>query len=161
MDTPYFDLYFHLYRISPGQNENQWSDQNSIARYINDASGNLVSFCAASFNRSSGPPKRPVYNSEIADTINADGFEFSRKEVFYSAKACAVAAIAFFLIVFYGTPKWLKAALLLWIILITFNRIYIGAYYPSALFVSVILGAGIGLYAYRYYHYLKKSVFII
>ncbi|HCN83876.1 MAG TPA: hypothetical protein DIT07_09695 [Sphingobacteriaceae bacterium] len=105
--------------------------------------------------------ERPVYNSEISKTINLENFDFERKEVFYSAKACAVASIAFFLIVFHGIPKWLKVALFLWVLLIAFNRIYIGAYYPSALFASITLGAGIGLYAYRYYYYLKNSVFII
>lgn len=105
--------------------------------------------------------ERPVYNSEISETINLENFEFARKEVFYSAKACAVASIAFFLIVFQGIPKWLKFALFQWIVLIAFNRIYIGAYYPSALLASIILGAGIGLYTYRYYDYLKNSVFII
>ena len=105
--------------------------------------------------------QRPAYNSEFSHISAFDQFEFTRKEVFFAARACAVAALSFFFIAYYETPKWLKVFLFLWILLVAFNRIYIGAFYPSSVLMSIFLGAGIGLYSYRYYYYLKNSVLVI
>jgi undecaprenyl-diphosphatase len=105
--------------------------------------------------------ERPFYDSELSTLFNVGDVDFGKREVFYAPKTCAVAAISFFLIVFYHTPKWIKGALIAWVLLIIYNRIYTGAYYPSGVFVSVILGVCIGLFARRYYTYLKESVFVI
>jgi len=102
--------------------------------------------------------ERPVYDADILQSVNLS-FTYPEKVAdFYSAKACAVAAIAFFFISFYETPKWLKITLLLWTILISYNRIYIGAQYPFNIFISNLLGIGIGLFASRCSQFVKTSV---
>lgn len=105
--------------------------------------------------------QRPIYNSEIATSVNLGNFTFSTRAVIFSSQVCATAAIAAFLIVLSDTARWLKTVLVVWALLLCYNRIYIGAQYPSTLLISICLGAGVGLLAYRYYYYLKDSLLAI
>lgn len=104
---------------------------------------------------------RPAFNPDIAGSVEFREFSFPSRVVIFSSQICTVAAIAAFLMIFSDTSRWLKAVLIVWILLLCYNRIYIGAQYPSTLLLSVSLGAVIGLLAYRYYYYLKNSFFAI
>ena len=102
--------------------------------------------------------ERPVYDVHILQYVNLSSFNYLNKVGFYAPKTCAVAAIAYFFISLSEPPKWLKITLLLWLILISYNRIYIGAHYPLNLLISVLVGIVIGLFAYRCSQFLKTSV---
>ena len=105
--------------------------------------------------------ERPFYNPEMLQIFDFTHFYYEEKVGFYSSKACAVTAIATFFIAFRNTAKWLKIVLLVWAVLLSFNRIYIGAHYPFNILISDLLGVGIGLLTYYYYQYLNKHVMII
>lgn len=105
--------------------------------------------------------ERPLYDAEILKLFEFGDFNYPQKVGFYSSKACAVTAIATFFVCFKNTKTWLKAVLIFWAVLISYNRIYIGAHYPFNVIVSDLLGVGIGLLTYYYYQYLNKHVMII
>ncbi len=104
---------------------------------------------------------RPVYDEKLMNQLNVGTFSYLTRFDFFAAKACAVLAISVFLIAVAEVPKWLKGCLLFWAVLISYNRIYIGAYYPSNVLLSDLIGVFLGLIAYRYYQYLCKYVLVI
>ena len=104
---------------------------------------------------------RPAFNPDITGSVSFRNFVFPNRVVIISSQICTAAAIAAFLIIFSNTFRWLKSILILWILLLCYNRIYIGAQYPSTLLLSISLGAVVGILAYRYYSYLKNSVLAI
>lgn len=95
--------------------------------------------------------ERPLYNHDISQTGYFDAFSFREQGAFYASKVCAVMAISFFLISLYETPYWLKVSLIMWVLFISYNRIYTGAHYPFNVLVSECIGIGIGLLTFRYY----------
>jgi undecaprenyl-diphosphatase len=104
---------------------------------------------------------RPAYDPDIISSVDFGDFKFQKRSVIFSSQVCTSAAISFFLMLFTDTPKPMKIALIVWALVISYNRIYIGAQYPSTILLSVALGGSIGWLAYRYYRHLNKSVLII
>jgi len=105
--------------------------------------------------------ERPLHDPQILGLIVFKNFYLEDVTGFYSAKICAFAAIAVFFISFKAAKIWLKILLIFWIIFISYNRIYIGAYFPFNILISLLLGVGIGMLTYYYYHYLNKHVMVI
>jgi undecaprenyl-diphosphatase len=78
---------------------------------------------------------------------------------FVSSHAANHFAIASFMIgILQRRPKWSIAVLLLWAMLISYSRVYLGVHYPGDVIVGGIYGIGIGVLAYQGFLFLHERV---
>lgn len=104
----------------------------------------------------------PCYNPEISSIIHLVGNACDDKYAFFTYRACtAFATSTFLFFIFFRELKWLKYLLLVWVILISYNRIYSGAHYPINVLVGDVLGALLGLLSYYFYDYIKNKLLAI
>ncbi|MBL7899435.1 MAG: phosphatase PAP2 family protein [Crocinitomicaceae bacterium] len=98
---------------------------------------------------------RPTHNLEIGhlvQTVNKpDGTEYrGGLYSFVSSHAANFGGIAFLIFLFFRQfSKWWYL-LFVWLMLISYSRIYLGVHYPADLIAGAILGVTIGYFVYKF-----------
>jgi undecaprenyl-diphosphatase len=104
----------------------------------------------------------PCYDNDISSAIHTVGNVCVNKYGFYAFRACTVFALSTFMcLAFNETFKWVKVLLILWAIVVSYSRIYLGAHYPVNVVVSACSGVLIGYLGFRIYYYIKDSILVI
>lgn len=100
---------------------------------------------------------RPTHNLEIGhlvQTVNKPNGEEYRGGLygFVSSHAANFGGITFLIFLYFRSySKWWYL-LFLWLILISYSRIYLGVHYPADLIAGAILGVSIGYFVYKLSH---------
>jgi len=92
---------------------------------------------------------RPCYNLEIAKQVHTiDGYcggQFG----FVSSHAANSFALAIFSgFLFKKQYKYTLIIMLLWAVLVSYSRIYVGVHYPADVIVGALLGSSIGIFVF-------------
>ena len=107
--------------------------------------------------------ERPCSNPEIAGLVRLLGTDCKpTAHSFFSYKACLVLCFTSF--VFFTIRegfKWLKLILIVWCVIVSYSRVYVGAHYPINILVTDFIGILIGYIGYRFYLYLRYNLFVI
>jgi undecaprenyl-diphosphatase len=107
--------------------------------------------------------ERPCANPELSSSIRLLGIECKNTHhSFFAYKAGLVLCLTTFLFCIikegFKAIKWL---LVIWCIIVSYSRVYVGAYYPMNILVSDFIGIVIGYLGYRLYIYLRYNLFVI
>ena len=115
------------------------------------------------FFKSLFPMERPCSNPEISSIIRLLGTDCTpTPHSFFGYKSCLVFCFTSF--VFFTIKegfKWLKFCLVIWCLIVSYSRVYVGAHYPINILVSDAIGFLIGYVGYRFYYYLRYNLFVI
>ena len=100
---------------------------------------------------------RPCHNLEIADLVHSINNKCGGKYGFVSSHASNTFGLATYIGLFLTTQKskWILVALLIWAVLVSYSRIYLGVHYPLDVIGGAILGMLIGYFIYL----VTKNVF--
>ncbi|MEO8761504.1 MAG: phosphatase PAP2 family protein [Bacteroidia bacterium] len=109
------------------------------------------------------PMERPCSNPDLVSFIRLLGTDCSpTPHSFFGYKSCLVFCFTSFL--FFTVKEGyigLKVLLVIWCLIVSYSRIYVGAHYPINILLSDIIGAFIGYLGYRFYIYLRYNLFVI
>ncbi|WP_378187063.1 phosphatase PAP2 family protein [Aquimarina sp. W85] len=76
---------------------------------------------------------------------------------FFSGHATSSMALAFFTgLTLQSRLKYIFVFMVLWAVIVSYSRIYVGVHYPADVAVGMTAGIGMGYLAYRVYQYLLK-----
>lgn len=79
---------------------------------------------------------------------------------YFSAHAASSAALVLFLgLILRNYWKHIFAVLIVWGLLVSYSRIYIGVHYPGDILTGWVIGMGIGYLFYRLFRFLLKKYF--
>jgi len=102
---------------------------------------------------------RPCVNPNISLWVRLLGEECNNTTNFLPTRPCIVFCIASFLLfTFKNDFPVVKILFVLWALLVSYSRIYLGAYYPSSVIISGATGFLAGYLGSRIYFYLKYQV---
>lgn len=101
---------------------------------------------------------RPCHNIDLQGLLHLVNDKCGGKFGFISSHACNTATVATMSILFFGKKfKWLVVVVILYALLNSYSRVYLGVHYPSdviaGMMVGVLLGLGTGSAVLR----LKRS----
>jgi undecaprenyl-diphosphatase len=103
---------------------------------------------------------RPGHNPEIADLVHIVRDRRGGQFGFVSGHAANSFALAIFLIkLLKDRFKWIVPLMLLWALLKSYNRIYLGVHYPADVLGGDLLGILIALVLYRLWVYVNMRFF--
>lgn len=98
-----------------------------------------------------------VVRDGVLKTLTVDNTEKCEKYSFFSSHA----AVSFALAIFFGlilkrfNKTWLYA-LIIWGILVSISRIYLGFHYPSDILTGMLVGLGFGILFFRILNWANK-----
>jgi undecaprenyl-diphosphatase len=94
---------------------------------------------------------RPCHNPEIKDLIHLAAGRCGGRFGFVSSHAANSFGIAIFLSLLFKT-RWFSVSILVWALLVSYSRIYLGVHYPADIIVGGLLGTvcGIGVWNLLY-----------
>lgn len=95
---------------------------------------------------------RPCQNQNLKEWIHLVG-GCGGLYGFASSHAANTFALASGLSLIYPSKKWLMWSMLLWAIIVSYSRIYVGVHYPG----DVLVGAIIGIFISLLFNYLLKA----
>ncbi len=105
----------------------------------------------------------PCANPEIAEFVRL--VDTTCKETahsFFSYRACLVLCFTSFLFFIIKDGFWgIKWLLVIWCLLVSYSRVYVGAYFPTNILLSNIIGIVLGYLGYRFYFYLRYNLLVI
>ena len=102
---------------------------------------------------------RPCHLAEIIDGMRLVKSHCGGQYGFYSAHASNTMAVAFFIgLTLKERFKYLLYIMIVWAILISYSRIYIGVHYPLDVLVGMLLGVIIGTMLYKLNVYIIKKL---
>jgi undecaprenyl-diphosphatase len=105
---------------------------------------------------------KPCYDDDLSPLIHTVGDVCGDKYGFYAFRAGTVVALSTFLCFsFHESFRWLKGLFIMWAIIVSYSRIYVGAHYPVNVLISALIGFTIGYLAYKTYFYIKESLLVI
>lgn len=103
---------------------------------------------------------RPCHNPEIQDLVHLVNNKCGGKYGFYSSHASNHFAIATFMSLFLGSKiKYFTIILIIWAIVISYSRIYLGVHYPADVLAGGLSGIIQAIILYKLLVYIKP-VFI-
>jgi len=92
---------------------------------------------------------RPCYNSEIAQQVHTIEGYCGGQFGFVSSHAANSFALAIFSgFLFKNYYKFTLLIMLLWAVLVSYSRIYVGVHYPGDVIVGALLGSIIGIFVF-------------
>ncbi|SMC43140.1 phosphatase PAP2 family protein [Moheibacter sediminis] len=101
---------------------------------------------------------RPCFTKEFEGIMRPVGCERRGAHGFTSAHASNHIALAIFLgLIFKDKIKWLIYALLVWAIVISYSRIYLGVHFPLDVICGGAMGLIFGLIFYKIYIWITKK----
>lgn len=101
---------------------------------------------------------RPCYHPDISNTMRLVKASCGGKFGFFSAHAANSVAVVSYFLLSLKTNKWLASLLLLWAILVSYSRIYIGVHYPLDVLVGMSVGFTFGWLFSRLYFKLNYKL---
>ncbi len=108
------------------------------------------------------PRLKPCQNPDIYRSVRLLGNECGEGFAFFAQRSCFAFALCAY--VFLSLPRnfnWLKIILVLWAILISYSRVYVGVHYPLNVLTASCVGIMNGVFIHRVYNYFKNSLFLI
>lgn len=78
---------------------------------------------------------------------------------FISSHASNTFGVALFLLMVFRN-RWFSAAILLWAVVVSYSRIYLGVHFPGDILCGALLGVIIGYIMYRAYEWLRMQFFM-
>jgi undecaprenyl-diphosphatase len=103
---------------------------------------------------------RPGHNPEIADLVHIVRDRRGGQFGFVSGHAANSFALAIFLIkLLRDRFEWILPLMLIWAVLKSYNRIYLGVHYPGDVLGGALLGTLIAMALYQLWLYVNKRYF--
>ena len=100
---------------------------------------------------------RPCHNLDLQKTVHIVRNHCGGQYGFISSHASNVFAFAI-LSAWFIRIKWASFALILWAVIVSYSRIYLGVHYPADIFVGAIWGSSIAIgIAFLYQKYLQNK----
>jgi undecaprenyl-diphosphatase len=102
---------------------------------------------------------RPCHNPELEGLVRILNGHCGGKYGFISSHACNTAGIA----VFAGLAlrkrfRWFWPAMIVWAMLISYSRIYLGVHYPADVVVGSFVGGIIGFLVYSLFNFVNRKL---
>jgi len=103
---------------------------------------------------------RPCHNLELTKQVHLVYDYCGGQFGFPSSHASNTFGLAIIMgLLFFGNGKKAMLFMLLWASLVSYSRIYLGAHYPSDVFVGALLGSVVGTIFYLSCNYSLKQIF--
>jgi undecaprenyl-diphosphatase len=94
---------------------------------------------------------RPCHNLELLDIVHKVNNKCGGKFGFVSSHACNTFGLAFFFYQHFNRHyRWLGKALIVWAVVVSYSRIYLGVHYPADVFCGALLGMLLAFVCYRF-----------
>src|SRR5699024_9094530 len=102
---------------------------------------------------------RPSHNSDLMELVHLSKAGPGGMYGFVSGHATNCFALFIFLtLVLNNKVKWVKYLLLVWALLVSYSRIYVGVHYPGDVMAGALLGSLTGYIIGKTYSYLGKRI---
>lgn len=102
---------------------------------------------------------RPCYNPEINDILRIVPKYCGGNYGYFSAHAINSFAFAsYFALLFQNSYKYVSVILLIWALLVSYSRIYLGVHYPSDVFTGIVFGVLLAYLANRIYKIILRRL---
>ncbi len=100
---------------------------------------------------------RPCHNPELQDIVHLVNNKCGGLYGFVSSHAANTFAVAFFLKKLVE-QKYFSVFIILWAVVVSYSRIYLGVHYPFDVIGGAILGSIIGISVFYLYQYTSKKI---
>ena len=102
---------------------------------------------------------RPCWESDILPHIRANLVDCGGQYGFISGHASNAAAIAtFFIFSFHNMSKYFKYFLWVWVLLVSYSRIYLAKHYPMDVLCGIIFGFLIAFFVFQLHKNMSKKM---
>ena len=100
---------------------------------------------------------RPCHDPALQGLIHLVNGQCGSIYGFVSSHAANAFNVAFLSLMFIK-KRWYSVSILIWAVLISYSRIYLGVHYPADVFFGAILGSLIGWVMYKAYELTDKKI---
>ncbi|HCX99044.1 MAG TPA: phosphatase PAP2 family protein [Bacteroidales bacterium] len=99
---------------------------------------------------------RPCHNPDIMDMVHLAANRCGGKFGFISSHAANTFGVATFLALLFKR-RWFTLWIIVWAIVVSYSRIYLGVHYPGDVLVGGLVGSLCGYAVWSLYHWLNRT----